>query len=61
MMIEFLELDGIDSGGGTGSVMFNIAEYDVFSMKLIFVRDRAVPILLAELLIQDRIIAMFVS
>jgi hypothetical protein len=31
MMIEFPELDGIDSWGGTGSLMLNIPEQDVFS------------------------------
>jgi hypothetical protein len=34
MMIEFPELDGTGSGGGTDSAMFNIAEKDVFSQSL---------------------------
>jgi hypothetical protein len=32
MMTEFQKLDGTGSGGGTDPAMFNIAEYDVFSL-----------------------------
>jgi hypothetical protein len=33
-VIEFWKLGGTNSGGGTGSAMFNIAEWDVFSKLL---------------------------
>jgi hypothetical protein len=40
---------GTDFGGGTSSVMFNIAEYDVFSVSLMYIPKIALNIVSATL------------